>query len=103
MSTLSEIYFNYNRAVRQAAQLEEISRDLKNAADNDLENILGDISRAWKSDSAPQYISKGQKVKTDIGTTAKTLKETARAIRIIADRIRIAELEAWRIANERNS
>lgn len=102
MSSLSEIYFNYNKAMKQADQMEDVSRQLQKAADNTMEGILNDVSTAWKSDSAPQYIKKGEKVEGDIRTTASNLKNIAQAVRTIARRIRDAELEAWRIANERN-
>ena len=101
MSSLSEIYFNYNRAIEQAKELEGISRQLKKAADNTMEGILNDVHGAWKSDSAPQYIKKGQKVEGDMRTTAGNLTNIASTIRTIAQRIRDAELAAWRIANER--
>ena len=103
MSSLSEIYFNYNKAMQQAGQLDDVARQLKQAADRDMEGILNDVYRVWKSDSAPQYIQKGQKVKGDIGAVSKNLNQIAAAIRTIAQRVRDAELEAWRIANERNS
>lgn len=102
MSSLSEIYFNYNRAIEQARGLESISKRLKNAANNTMEDILNDVHVAWKSDSTPRYIKKGQKVEGDIRTTANNLTNIASAIRTIAQRIRDAELAAWRIANERN-
>lgn len=102
MSSLSEIYFNYNRAIEQARELESISKRLKNAANNTMEDILNDVHVAWKSDSTPRYIKKGQKVEGDIRTTANNLTNIASAIRTIAQRIRDAELAAWRIANERN-
>lgn len=101
MSTLNEIYFSYNKAIDQAKELENISKQLKNAANNTMEGILNDVHVAWKSDSTPQYIKKGQKVEDDICTTATNLTNIAQTIRTIALRIRNAELNAWRIANER--
>ena len=101
MSSLSEIYFNYDRAIEQAKKLEGISRQLKKAADNTMEGILNDVHGAWKSDSAPQYIKKGQKVEGDMRATAGNLANIASTIRTIAQRIRDAELVAWRIYNER--
>lgn len=103
MASLSEIYFNYNQAIEQAKQLDEVAGRLTNAAGKDMEDLLNDINSAWKSDSAPQYIKKGQKVEDDMRTTAGNLKNIAAAIRTIAKRILDAELEAWRIANERKS
>lgn len=101
MSSLSEIYFNYNKAIAQANRLDGIAKKMKNAANRDMQGILNDVSRAWKSDSAPQYVRKGETVKGNIQTSAKNLKEIASTIRTIAERVRDAELEAWRIANER--
>lgn len=101
MSSYSEIYFNYNKAIAQANRLDGIAKKMKNAADRDMQGILNDVSRAWKSDSAPRYVEKGETVKGNIQTSAKNLKEIASTIRTIAKRVRDAELEAWRIANER--
>lgn len=101
MSSLSEIYFNYNRAVQQADQLDNVATKLQNAANRDMEDILNNISKAWKSDSAPQYIKKGNKVEGDMLTSAHNLERIASAIRTIAERVRDSELEAWRIAHAR--
>jgi len=101
VSSLSEIYFNYNKAIAQANRLDGIAKKMKNAANRDMQGILNDVSRAWKSDSAPQYVRKGEKVKGNIQTSSKNLEEIASTIRTIAKRVRDAELEAWRIANER--
>lgn len=103
MSSLAEIYFNYNKAIQQAEKLENVARKLSKAADGNMENILGDVNRAWKSDSSPQYIKKGQKVQGDLRTTKGNLNNIAAAIRKIAKRVLEAELEAWRIANARKS
>lgn len=103
MSSLSEIYFNYNKAMEQASQLDDIAKRLNNAASQDVERILNDINAAWKSDSTAAYIKKGQKVETDMRTTANNIKNIAGTIRTIAKRVLDAEVTAWRIANERNS
>lgn len=103
MSSLAEIYFNYEKAIGQAARLEDIAKRLTNAADVTMEGILNDIHNAWKSDSTTAYLRKGEKVEQDMHTTAKNLQNIAQAIRTIAERTRNAELEAWRIANERRS
>lgn len=103
MSSLSEIYFNYNKAIEQANQLDDIARRLSNAAGQDVEKILNDVNNAWKSDSTAEYIKKGQKVETDMRTTANNIKNIASTIRTIAKRVLDAEVAAWRIANARNS
>lgn len=101
MGSISEIYFNYNKAISQADQLDEIARRLNDAANQTMEDILNEVQRAWKSDSASEYLRKGNKVGGDVRTTAQNLQNIAQAIRKIAKRVMQAELEAWRIANER--
>lgn len=101
--SLSEIYFNYNKAMEQADELDDVAGRLAGAADRDMENILSEVGSAWRSDSSAQYLQKGRKVKGDLHTTAGNLRNIASAIRTIARRIRDAELEAWRIANERRN
>lgn len=102
MSSLSEIYFNYDKAIKQAGQMETVAKKLRKAADSTVDDILNDVNSAWKSDSTPQYIKKVQKVEGDILITAGNLDNIAQAVRTIAQRIKEAELEAWRIANARN-
>lgn len=99
--TLAEIYFNYNRAMEQANRLDDIGRQLDKQSDNKMEEILNNVRSAWESDNSAQYVKKGQKVQNDIKTTADNLHRIAETIRKIANQIREAELEAWRIANER--
>lgn len=101
MSSISEIYFNYNKAISQANQLDDIARRLNDAANQTMENILNEVQRTWKSDSTAEYLKKGNKVGGDVRTTAQNLSNIAGAIRTIAKRVMQAELEAWRIANER--
>ena len=99
--TLSEIYFNYNQAISQANELDSIAKKAKQAANTDLQQIMNNVSSAWKSDNSNNYLKKGEKVGNDIRTTATNLTKIATAIRTIAKRVRDAELEAWRIANAR--
>lgn len=101
MSSLSEIYFNYDKAIEQANRLDSVAKRLTTAASVTMVDILSDVHKAWKSDSAPAYIKKGEKVERDMDTTAKNLRGIAQTIRAVAQRIRDAELAAWRIANER--
>ena len=104
MDKLTEIYFNYATAIRQAHQLDEIAAKLKNTANQDMERILENVSRVWKSpESVPAYIRKGRKVEEDMQTTADNIRNIAEVIRTIAERMKATELAAWEIANERNS
>ena len=101
--TYSEIQFNYSQAIKQASTLESIAKNLNKRANSDLSGIMRDVSNAWKSDSSPAYIRKGEKVKSDILTSAKNLQAIASSIRTVAKNVRDAELEALRIAEERKA
>lgn len=100
MDSLSDINFNYERAIRQAERLETLSIRLKNAANDDMKRALNAVRRAWQSGSASAYLRKGEKVEADLQSMAEDLKKTAKKIRAIAEQVRDAELEAGRIANE---
>ena len=100
MNSLSDINFSYERAIRQAERLETLSMRLKNAARNDMAQMLGAVRRSWQSGSTPTYLRKGEKVEAELQTMAEDLKKTAQKIRTIAEQTRAAEMEARRIANE---
>ena len=95
-----EMNFNYERAIQQAERLETLSARLKRVAGQDMERLLGATRRAWRSDSTPSYLRKGQKTEAEIQSMADELKKTAGKIRVIAEEVRAAEMEAIRIANE---
>ena len=102
MSSLAEINFNDRKALKQASQLEAIATKIQNASRNELQGILQQVHSAWQSDSAPAYLQKGRKVQGDISTIGSNLKNIASTIRTVAQIIYEAELEAWRIAHERD-
>lgn len=103
MSSLAEIYFNYNKAIRQAAALESQAQKLRRISGSDMQDVLQSVHSAWQSESSPAYLKKGQKVQRDVLTTSENLKRIAQTIRTVAGIIRDAELQAWRIAHERKN
>ena len=56
--TRSEIIFNYNQAIKQAARLEEIAGNIERIATDKMENSIGMLKNAWRSDNSPQFYSK---------------------------------------------
>ena len=60
MSSLTEIYFDYNQAMAQAAKLDDIGQRLTNAANQNMEQVLKEINAAWKSDSSPRCVKPQQ-------------------------------------------
>ena len=100
MNSLPDINFDYERVIRQAERLEALSVRLQRASEQDMARMLDALQRAWRSESTPAYLRKGEKVEAQIQTLSKELRKTARAIRDIAEEVRAAEMEARRIANE---
>lgn len=99
--TKSEIIFNYNQAIKQAAKLEEISNSIERVATDKMAASIGVLKGAWQSDnSAPFYTKIGQ-VQTDIQNDAKSIRSVAQSIRETAERIKQAELRALEIAQTR--
>ncbi|MDY5179703.1 hypothetical protein [Butyribacter sp.] len=97
-----KLKINFEKALKQAEELENIAKEIENVAKVDLEDSFNSISRNWTGENSNNYIKKGVKVKEDIKKTAKNLKETAEAIREIVRRDKEAEEAAERIAQERS-
>lgn len=101
MKTKAQIEFDFEQARRRAAELEEIAADLSQLSKRDMENTRAELSGAWKGESAQLFQTKAGKLQEDIQDTAKELNTIAATIREIAQRIYEAEMEALRIATER--
>ena len=97
-----KLKINFEKALKQEEELENIAKEIENVAKVDLEDSFNSISRNWTGENSNNYIKKGAKVKEDIKKTAKNLKETAEAIREIVRRDKEAEEAAERIAQERS-
>lgn len=102
MSTRSEIRFNFRTAIKQAERLEASAAQLKKLAKTSLENSLNTLSGSWKGENANAYVRKGVTLQNEILNTSQELDRVASDIRRIAKRIYDAEMEALRIASERD-
>jgi len=101
MKTMTEILFNYSQAVSQAKALDEIAARVERISDSDMQDAFDDLSSAWKSDSAKQYLLKGNILRENVKKTAEDIREISNVIRKIAEITRGAEEESLRIATER--
>lgn len=96
--SLYQINLDYNKALQQAAELEAIARELKNLGDSEFHSCLEQVAANWKGDNAQAYIKKGQRLKTQMLTSATELNNAAKTIRSIAKRTRQADRNAYFIA-----
>ena len=94
---------DFTRATQKAKELDDIADNLSRLADTDLQNTLDGLNNDWKGDNAGEYIKKGFALKEDMDKTVKDIRETAGTIRTVAKNIYDAEMEALRIAEEREA
>lgn len=99
--TESQIYFQYNSAVRQAEKLDQIVRKLEKLSNDRMDGTLRSLKNAWQSDSSPQYYQKAGQAQEDIRQTAEQLRKIADGIRTIAEAVKNSELRALEIARNR--
>lgn len=95
------IRFNYERARGQANELDEIANNLSQLAYSDFAGTMQNISMNWKGENATKYLKKGESLQSNMNSTAKSLRSVASEIRRVAQNIYNADMEALRIARER--
>lgn len=103
MASRHQIQMDFTRATQKANELDGIADNLSRLADTDLQNTLDGLNNDWKGDNAGEYIKKGFALKEDMDKTVKDIRETASTIRTVAKNIYDAEMEALRIAEEREA
>ncbi|MBD5459952.1 MAG: WXG100 family type VII secretion target [Lachnospiraceae bacterium] len=103
MASRYQIQMDFNKAGQKANDLDDIADRLSRIADTDLQNVLNSLGSDWKGDNAGAYIQKSQGVREHMQETVKDLRNTATTIRTIAKNIYDAEMEAVRIAEEREA
>ena len=100
--SLSSIRMDFSKAIRQANQLEDISRTMKNLGSRRLEDILQSLGQSWTGENAVRYIGKGKQLEEKIEGTSNALANIAQTIRQIAQNVYEAEMRAWEIAHSRD-
>ena len=100
--SLGAIRMDFAKALRQAQQLEEVSRNMRNLAERKLEDTLQGLGQNWTGDNSLKYIGVGRQLEEKITDTSRSLADIARAIREIAQNVYDAEMRAWEIAHNRD-
>ena len=103
MASRYQIQMNFSQAERKAAELDGIAGDLSRLSGTDLHNTLNSLGNNWKGENAGLYIGKGFQLMENMEKTAASLRQTAETIRSVARNIYNAEMEALRIAEEREA
>ena len=84
----------------QARRLDELSAMLKKTSDS-YGNNLQSLSNVWKSDSSPEFMNKGNRVRTDMIKTSSQLYELADEMRRTIKKISDTEKAVEAIAKKR--
>lgn len=86
--------FNYNKAISQANQIDNIATDMLNIANKQMQTTIDSIGICWRGDASRQFITYCDSTQSDVRTQAKKLQELARRIREVARIIKAAEERA---------
>lgn len=103
MASRYQIQMDFNRATQKADELDSIADSLSKLSSTDFQNTLDSLNNDWKGDNATAYIAKGMALKENMNATVKDIRNTASTIRTVAKNIYDAEMEALRIAEEREA
>lgn len=96
------IEMNFAKAKGQAKELDNAVARLERIASGSMEDAMSTISGNWKGENAGNYLRKAEKVQKDILNVSRELKNTATAIRNIAQVTYNAEMTALELALKRN-
>ncbi len=103
MKSRSAIEMDFNLAKSKANELENIANSVSNVSGN-LSSTLEGVPNVWSATgSSTMYVQKGNEIAGQIQTSANNIQRTADTIRTIAQNVYNAEMEAVRIAEEREA
>ena len=97
ISSKTEIDIEFNKAIEQADELEELSCKLCNIGNIKLEGTLTLLNKSWKGKNASEYLRNTGALRDRLYESAEILKDTAEMIRKTANVIYAAEMAAVNI------
>ena len=101
MKSMYEIDMDYRRAMDQAAELEQLARQLDTQADEKFPGIIEQVKGAWQGDNANKYVGKANNLPGKMKGAADDLRSIASTIRTIAQNTYNAEKTAYDLAQKR--
>lgn len=103
MASEFTIAFNYEKAIKQADELLDIAKDVRKVAKDKMEPSIQTIDKNWDGDSSKKFVTKSNQLKEKVVDSADDIQKIAGAIKEMAKKIYDAEMEAIRVAKERES
>jgi uncharacterized protein YukE len=92
--------FNYDKAIRQAEQIEGVAGNMTTLANNTLSGAMGAVNASWDGASSDLFLRHCEETKGQILEKARQLVQTASKIREVARILREAEINARRQMEE---
>ena len=96
--TKSQIEMDFSRAIAQAEELEEISKELSNIASAHIKGAFSLLSGSWKGENSAEYLERGNLLTEDMFGTADDLIKVAKNIRSTAKIVYNAEQAALQLS-----
>ena len=103
MASEYTIIFNYNKAIKQADELTDIAKEIRKTADDKLESSIQTIDKNWDGANSKKFVNKSKRLKEKVTDSADDIDAVAGSIKTMAKKIYDAEMEALRIAKEREA
>lgn len=102
MASEQTIVFNYNKAIQQADNLLEISKDVRKIATNKLNDSIQTIDKNWDGENSKKFLTKSRRLKDKIEDSADDIKLVSESIKKMAKAIYDAEMENIETAKTRS-
>ena len=103
MKSAEVIRYDFYKALNEAEDLENAGRKMRRLSESDMENTKFSMGRVWQGEASDVYQRKCTQLQEKILDSAKDLEKQASAIRSMARRTYEAEMQAYRLATDRNN
>lgn len=88
------ISFNADRTRAQVAEMRNIAREMKNSANNEMQNALESTKTNWKGEAADAFYLKCQVLQNNVKREASNIEDLANRYELLARAIEEAERKA---------
>ena len=101
MKSEYQINMDFQKAEAQVSELRSLANQMRDIANEELNRTLNNINANWDGENSEAFLAKGRMLKSRISNTATDIDRIADSIHAIAENTKRAELEAVRIAREK--
>lgn len=99
--TRQQIQLNYQKTLQQASELERLANQIDTIVSSEIDEVMKNISDAWKGDSGSTYCTKGNRLNVVIKQHSRDLRNAANILKRTAENTYRAELLSIEIAEKR--